>query len=88
MSKIAQTPYTALEIADPASHEHSNIAEILLWLNENIVGAYEWKPRPRKKGSPLPDGGPCFDLYFTDKLEAAVFKQRWIGEMHADERNM
>jgi hypothetical protein len=87
VSRIAQTPFTAFEVEAPDRQDQSNIKEILLWLSENI-SAYEWKPRPKKKGSVFPEGGPCFDLHFTDKVEAAAFKQRWVGAMRTSKRRM
>jgi hypothetical protein len=81
MSKIAQTPYTAQERDAPERADLSNLAEVLHWLEEN-ASTYTWQKRPKKKGAPEQPGGPCFDLHFTDKNEAAAFKARWIAAMH------
>ncbi|WP_158744013.1 hypothetical protein [Acidisphaera sp. L21] len=87
MSKIAQTPYTALERHAPEREDLSNLADVLGWLDEN-ASTYAWQPRPKKKGAPEQPGGPCFDLHFGDKNEAAVFKARWIGAMHTLARRL
>jgi hypothetical protein len=87
MPHRVKTPYTDYHLSKPEITEASNLAEVLLWLNEYLEG-WEWKPRGVRKGAKPPPDAECHDLIFDAAPQAARFNLYWAGQMRAGDRQM
>ena len=80
-----KTPHTATHLDAPEITEASNLAEVLLWLDEHLDG-YDWHPRHVRKGAGPPADAECYDLHFAKAADAAGFKFHWAGRMRGGEQ--
>lgn len=88
MPHRVKTPYTAAHLAAPEIAEASNLANVLLWLEQHLEGSGEWQSRGVRKGAKPPVDAECHDLVFVTAPQAARFKLHWAGEMWAGNRRM
>jgi hypothetical protein len=87
MPHRVKTPCMAYHLSKPEITEASNLAEVLLWLDEHLEG-WEWQPRGVRKGAKPPPDAERYDLVFAAAPQAGRFKLHWASEMWAGDRRM
>ena len=73
MPHRVKTPYTAAHLSAPKATEASNLAEVLLWLDQHPEG-WQWEPRGVRKGAKPPLDAERPDLVFRSAPQAARFR--------------
>jgi hypothetical protein len=85
---LVRTPYVQQNLDAPEMTERSNIAEVLLFLSEEIDSEVGMGPRSfRKDAKPGPDA-ECFDIRFSIAAEATQFTFHWRGRIWSTERTL
>jgi hypothetical protein len=87
MPHRVKTPFLAAHLDAPEITEASNLADVLLWLDQNLE-TWEWALRGVRKGAKPPSDAARRDLVFNTAPQAASFKLHWAGRMWADELRM